>query len=68
MLKKAQEDRNDITMFLEIRNLSVDLGHFHLNKMNINLEKNGYLVIIGPTGSGKSVLLEIIAGFFTLVG
>jgi molybdopterin-binding protein len=65
MLKKAQEEWNDIAMFLEVRNLSVDLGQFHLDKVNINLEKNGYLVIIGPTGSGKSVLLETIAGFFT---
>jgi molybdate transport system ATP-binding protein len=52
-------------MFLEIQNLSVDLGQFHLDNINLSLEKNGYLVIIGPTGSGKSVLLETIAGFFT---
>ena len=28
------------------------------------MKKNDYLVIIGPTGSGKSVLLETIAGFY----
>ena len=52
-------------MFLEIQNLSVNLGQFHLDNVNLSLEKNDYLVIIGPTGSGKSVLLETIAGFFT---
>ena len=52
-------------MFFEIKNLSVDLGQFHLDNVNLSLEKNSYLVIIGPTGSGKSVLLETIAGFFT---
>ncbi|HHT18856.1 MAG: ATP-binding cassette domain-containing protein [Euryarchaeota archaeon] len=52
-------------MFLDVQNLSVKLGQFHLNDVNLSLEKNDYLVIIGPTGSGKSVLLETIAGFFT---
>ncbi len=65
MLKKALKELNDISKFFEVRNLSVDLGQFHLDKVNLSLEKNGYLVIIGPTGSGKSVLLETIAGFFT---
>ncbi len=50
--------------FLKVRNLSVDLGQFHLDNVNLDLDKNDYLVIIGPTGSGKSVLLETIAGFF----
>lgn len=52
-------------MFLEVKNLSVDLGQFHLDDVDLTLEKNDYLVIIGPTGSGKSVLLETIAGFFS---
>jgi len=51
-------------LFLEIENLSVDLGEFYLDGINLKVKKNDYLVIIGPTGSGKSVLLETIAGFF----
>ena len=51
-------------MFLEVQNLSVDLGKFHLKDVNLQLEKNDYMVIIGPTGSGKSVLLETVAGFY----
>lgn len=52
-------------MFLEINDLNVKLGEFHLKDLDLKLDKNEYLVIIGPTGSGKSVLLETIAGFFT---
>lgn len=52
-------------MFLEVQNLSVDLGKFHLQEVSLQLEKNSYMVIIGPTGSGKSVLLETIAGFYS---
>lgn len=51
-------------MFLEVQNLNVDLGKFHLENVSLKLEKNDYMVVIGPTGSGKSVLLETIAGFF----
>jgi molybdate transport system ATP-binding protein len=51
-------------MFLEVQNLSVDLGEFHLKDVSLEMEKNEYLVVIGPTGSGKSVLLETIAGFY----
>ncbi|HML04914.1 MAG TPA: ATP-binding cassette domain-containing protein [Methanobacterium sp.] len=51
-------------MFLEVKDLNVDLGEFHLKSINLKIEKNEYMVIIGPTGSGKSVLLETIAGFY----
>jgi molybdate transport system ATP-binding protein len=51
-------------MFLEVQNLSVDLGEFKLKYVSLEMEKNEYLVVIGPTGSGKSVLLETIAGFY----
>ena len=51
-------------MFLDIQNLSVNLGDFHLKDVSLQVNKNDYLVVIGPTGSGKSVLLETIAGFY----
>ena len=49
--------------FLEIEDLSIDLGEFKLVDVNLKVKKGDYLTIIGPTGSGKSILLETIAGF-----
>jgi len=51
-------------MYLEIKDLSVKLGEFHLKNINLGLYEGEYVVIIGPTGSGKSILLETIIGFY----
>ena len=51
---------------LEVKNLSIIIGDFHLQDINLSVEKNEYLTIIGPTGAGKSILLEAIAGFYPL--
>jgi molybdate transport system ATP-binding protein len=51
-------------VILEIENLSVDLGEFKLNDVSLKVNERDYVTIIGPTGSGKSILLETIAGFY----
>ena len=47
---------------IEIKNLSIDLGEFHLKDINLAINDGEYFVIIGPTGAGKTVLIECIAG------
>ena len=45
-----------------IKNLSVELGDFYLKNISLDINDGEYFVILGPTGAGKTVLLECIAG------
>ena len=47
---------------LEIHNLSLKLPKFELSSISLSVEAGGYCVILGRTGSGKTLLLESIAG------
>ncbi|MDH7486358.1 MAG: ABC transporter ATP-binding protein [Anaerolineae bacterium] len=47
---------------LQIRDLWVELEGFRLRHINLDVAAGEYLVILGPTGTGKTVLLEAIAG------
>ncbi len=47
---------------IEINGLNIKLGNFYLRKIDICIEENQFFVLLGPTGAGKSVLLEAIAG------
>jgi molybdate transport system ATP-binding protein len=49
---------------LQIKNLEIDLGEFHLQNIFFTLQQGDYLTIIGPTGAGKTILLESIIGFW----
>lgn len=50
--------------FLTIENLSVRRGNFLLDSISLAVEQDEILAILGKTGSGKSMLLESIAGFY----
>lgn len=50
---------------LEIRNLTADLGDFTLRGIDLTVQDGEYFVILGPTGAGKTILLELIAGIYT---
>jgi len=47
---------------LEIKELRVQAGTFFLKNINLDVRDEEYFVLLGPTGSGKTVLLESIAG------
>ena len=47
---------------IDIKNLSVRVGDFFLKNLNITIQDKEYFVILGPSGAGKTVFLECIAG------
>ena len=47
---------------VQIWELGVDLEEFRLCDVNLDIADGEYFVVLGPTGAGKTVLLETIAG------
>ncbi|EDZ62091.1 ABC-type sulfate/molybdate transport system, ATPase component [Sulfurimonas gotlandica GD1] len=48
--------------YLKIKNLSSKTNDFSLDKITFDIQKNEYFVLLGQSGSGKTMLLETIAG------
>ncbi len=53
-------------MSLKLDNLSLTAGEFTINALNLELYTGEYFVLMGPTGSGKSLLLKAICGLHKL--
>ncbi len=51
---------------ISVRNLSARLGDFVLRDINLEVREGEYFVILGPTGAGKTVLVECLAGLHRL--
>src|SRR5690554_2050066 len=49
---------------LDIRGLSLSLGEFSLDGVDLTVDDGEYFIILGPTGAGKTILLETIAGIY----
>jgi len=47
---------------ITIDNVNIRLGEFDLREIDLSIEKNEFFILMGPTGAGKTVLLEAIAG------
>jgi ABC-type sugar transport system ATPase subunit len=47
---------------LTLKNISKKLGEFHLTDISIEIPDGTYYVLLGRSGSGKTQLLELIAG------
>ena len=50
---------------LRLEDIWVELGGFRLRSINFHIRAGEYRVLLGPTGTGKTVLLETIAGLHT---
>ncbi|HET9886808.1 MAG TPA: ATP-binding cassette domain-containing protein, partial [bacterium] len=48
---------------IEWRGVTLDLGEFTVRDLSLRLEKHEWLGICGPTGAGKTLVLEVAAGF-----
>ncbi len=49
---------------IEIRHVSLRLGEFAVHDASVRVNEGEYFVLLGPTGAGKTVLLECIAGLY----
>lgn len=47
---------------ITIRGLNIDLREFHLRDIDLDITENEFFILMGPTGAGKTVLLEAVAG------
>lgn len=53
---------------LSLRDISKDFDGFKIKGLTLTVEPGEYLVMVGPTGAGKTLLLETIQGFHRLDG
>ena len=47
---------------LSIRGVEKGFSSFAMKNINLDLYKRDYLILLGPTGSGKTLLLQLICG------
>ena len=53
---------------IQLNDLSITAGDFQLSKINFTIPTGKYGVLMGRTGSGKTTVLEAIAGLSTVTG
>jgi len=47
---------------IRIRGLSLKVGEFCLREVDLEVARQEYFVVLGPTGAGKTLLIECLAG------
>ncbi|PKL57470.1 MAG: ABC transporter [Methanomicrobiales archaeon HGW-Methanomicrobiales-6] len=50
---------------LTIDSVSKSLGEFTLSNISLSIGDGEYFIVLGPTGAGKTILLETIAGIYS---
>jgi molybdate/tungstate transport system ATP-binding protein len=51
---------------IQLQNVNIRLLQFQLKEVNLAIGKNEFFMLMGPTGAGKTVLLEAIAGLIPI--
>ncbi|MEA3454311.1 MAG: ABC transporter ATP-binding protein, partial [Candidatus Caldatribacteriota bacterium] len=51
---------------IHVHNLDIKLGIFEIKNVNLRIAKGEFLVLLGPSAAGKSVILESIAGLIPI--
>ncbi len=49
---------------IRLQNIHLSFGSFHLKDIDLHVRTGEYFVVLGPTGSGKSSVLNCIAGHY----
>ncbi len=49
-------------MSIEMKNVSLALVGFSLEELNLRIQPGEFFVILGPSGAGKTLILELLAG------
>ena len=52
---------------MEIQGVHVKVGDFELKGIDLAVDKGQYFILLGPTGVGKTILLETLAGIHRIV-
>jgi molybdate/tungstate transport system ATP-binding protein len=53
---------------IEVKGLRVSLGEFRLKDVALSIDEGDFFVLMGPTGAGKTVFMEAIAGLVPVLG
>ena len=53
---------------ISVENLSASFPGFSLRDVSLSIDENSFFVLLGPTGAGKTLLLEAIAGLVRVSG
>jgi molybdate/tungstate transport system ATP-binding protein len=51
---------------IRTEHLNIDLDPFYLRDITLSVEKNDFFILMGPTGAGKTVFLEALAGLIPI--
>ena len=52
---------------LKIKDLTVQLDDFLISNLDLEVQNGEYFILLGPSGAGKTVLLEAVAGIISPV-